>query len=285
LPNTTVVGNVDLDTLPAGWLVRRNQPYRWWYEAHEYFPEVPELQDRLWIKKFWLTVEKRLVPRLKMVSTVSESVADHFRSLYPNLDVVVARNFPLLRQHNPLQPEEPRFLLYQGDLNEGRGLELAILAIEKFNDLHLYVAGDGYLRPRLEKLIGESSAANRIQLLGRILPQDLKAITDKAWVGLNLLENKGLNYYYSLANKYGDYLQAGLPQINMDFPEYRLLNQPQVSELLEEYSVSALEKAITRLMNEDHYLKLRANAVLKRVNCCWELEAANLIRWFEAKVG
>jgi hypothetical protein len=71
----------------------------------------------------------------------------------------------------------------------------------------------------------------------------------------------------------------------MDFPEYRLLNQPQVSELLEEYSVSALEKAITRLMNEDHYLKLRANAVLKRVNCCWELEAANLIRWFEAKVG
>lgn len=283
-PKNAIIASVDLDTLPAGWLIKKNDPHRWFYEAHEYFPEVPELQDRPIIKQCWLLLERFFIKRVLYLSTVSESVAQHFKTLYPHLETIVARNFPFQRSHQPIQNREHKIVLYQGDLNEGRGLELAIDAMADFENLFLFIAGDGYLKESLQKLIDKSKAANRIKLLGRIYPDELKAITDQAWIGINTLENKGLNYYYSLANKFGDYLQAGLPQINMNYPEYRLLNNPPVSELMENYTKEDLIKAIENLMNEDYYITLVKNALNLRDKYNWEIEADRMINWYESRI-
>lgn len=278
-----LLANVDLDTLPVGWMLRRNQPDRWLYEAHEYFPEVPELQSRPWVKYIWLKIEQAILPKLKYVSTVSESVAQHFRILYPHLEVVVARNFPMQRFQIRHPSYSPRYLLYQGDLNEGRGIELAIEAVSFFNDLHLLIVGDGYLKTALEDMKQKSPAKDRIKFLGRIFPEELKTITDNAWVGINLLENKGLNYYYSLANKFGDYLQAGLPQINMNYPEYVLLNNPPVSELMNDYTTEDLIQAIINLEDTKYYQLLSQNAIDKRSQCNWENEFEKLTEWYASK--
>lgn len=42
--------------------------------------------------------------------------------------------------------------------------------------------------------------------------------------GINLLTDEGLSYRYSLANKFFDYVHAGIPQICIAFPEYKKLN-------------------------------------------------------------
>ncbi len=284
LSDEVVIVNVDLDTLATGWLLRRHTPERWFYEAHEYFPEVPELQERRWKKFIWLKLEKIFLSRLKFLSTVSESVAHHFRKLYPHLDCMVARNFPVQRFHIPTSFCVPKIILYQGDLNEGRGLEIAIEVMPYFEDVYLYIVGDGYLKEKLQRLIGNSKASERIKLLGKVYPDELKAITDQAWIGINLLENKGLNYYYSLANKFGDYLQAGLPQINMNYPEYKALNSPQVSELIDHYSKEDLIKAINKLLNESHHKKLVDNAIKLRARYNWEIEAGRMIKWYDDRV-
>ena len=39
-----------------------------------------------------------------------------------------------------------------------------------------------------------------------------------------LFENNGLNQYYSLANRFFDYIMAGVPQVCVDYPEYKVLN-------------------------------------------------------------
>lgn len=284
VPHHAVVVNVDLDTLLTGWLLRRNMAGRWFYEAHEYFPEVPELQNRKWIKLVWLRLERLMLPKVNFLSTVSDSVAQHFKMLYPHIEIVVARNFPFRRNHQPASSKNPKIMLYQGDLNEGRGLELAVQAMSYFDDLFFYIAGDGYLKEKLQHLIANSNASDRIKLLGRVYPEELKAITDQAWIGINLLENKGLNYYYSLANKFGDYLQAGIPQINMDYPEYKALNNPSVSELINSYSVEDLVQAIKNLMNEKHYQQLANNAIQLREKYNWEIEAERMIKWYEARI-
>ncbi|WP_205127803.1 hypothetical protein, partial [Okeania hirsuta] len=60
-------------------------------------------------------------------------------------------------------------------------------------------------------LTKELDLQKQVKFLGYLDPEELRRITPQAHLGLNLLENKGLSYYYSLANKTFDYLQAGLP--------------------------------------------------------------------------
>ena len=65
-------------------------------------------------------------------------------------------------------------------------------------------------------------------------PDELKSYTQKAKLGINLVEHLGLSYYYSLSNKFFDYIHAGLPQITMNFPEYKNLNDKyQVAILID----------------------------------------------------
>ena len=44
-------------------------------------------------------------------------------------------------------------------------------------------------------------------------PEELRLITAEAYIGINLVENNGLSNYLSLANKFFDYIHAGIPQL------------------------------------------------------------------------
>nr|MQY78562.1 glycosyltransferase [Bacteroidota bacterium] len=84
----------DLDTLPANYLVSRIKRIPLVYDSHEYFTEVPELQDRKIVKGIWTWIEKRIFPNLKYIYTVSQSIADLYKEEY-NREVKVVRNLSL----------------------------------------------------------------------------------------------------------------------------------------------------------------------------------------------
>ncbi len=50
---------------------------------------------------------------------------------------------------------------------------------------------------------------DKIKLHAAVTPEKLKQITPEVYIGINLVENNGLNQYYSLANKFFDYIHAG----------------------------------------------------------------------------
>lgn len=54
----------------------------------------------------------------------------------------------------------------------------------------------------------------------------------KVYIGFNLLENRGLSYYYFFVNKVFDYLQVGVFVIYMAFLEYEVLYQVYFGFLL-----------------------------------------------------
>ena len=111
-------------------------------------------------------------------------------------------------------------------------------------------------------------------------PDQLPALTRKADIGLNLLEARGLSYYYSLANKAFDYVQAGVPAIHMDFPEYRkLLESHPIGVLLPELSVDQLVGVVRRVL--DHYEPYRQACLAAREQWIWETESRQLLQIYK----
>jgi glycosyltransferase involved in cell wall biosynthesis len=133
------------------------------------------------------------------------------------------------------------------------------------------IAGEGDLSEEL-RAIAETRGADQVEFLGYLTPEALRKETQDAWLGFNLLENRGLSYYYSLANKFFDYLQAGLPQLAPDFPEYRRINERwEVAVLIDEPDPQKIAEAVQALRKDpERWARMRANCLKAREVLCWE---------------
>lgn len=277
-PWDIVVSN-DFDTLLAGYRISRKHKAAWVLDAHEHFIEVPELRGREIKRYAWHALGLWASRRLDAAYTVSESLRRILSSTY-NIPFSVIENRPLLRPGFAKEEPVPRLLFYQGALNRGRGLETAILAMREMPNYTLQIAGDGDIKGELEALIRRYHLGNRVELLGRIPPETLGKYTSRAWLGLNLLASNSLNYYYSLANKFFDYAQYGIPSINPAFPEYIRYNSKYGgSLLLDELSPQRLKAKIFELEDDPNaYKRLVQEAEHMRSDCHWDTQISELER-------
>ena len=85
----------DLDTLLPNFFISKMRKTKLIYDSHEYFTEVPELISRPFIQKIWKTLEGFMLPRLKNIYTVNESIASIYKNLY-GINPKVIRNVPIL---------------------------------------------------------------------------------------------------------------------------------------------------------------------------------------------
>jgi glycosyltransferase involved in cell wall biosynthesis len=273
---------IDLDTIVGASLAATLKNKKLIYDAHEYFTEVPEVIRRPAVQKIWLWVEKTFVPRAMLCYTVSQNLAALFEKKYA-VKFHLIRNFPVLKPSgNKNSPGLKRELIYQGALNEGRGLENLIEAMKNLN-AHLTIAGDGDLTEKLKAETRMAGLEQKISFLGFVKPDELRKLTSTAHIGINLLENKGLSYYYSLANKFTDYIHAGLPQICVSFPEYKAINERyEVALLIESLSTEAIKSAIERLLNDDNlYAALQKNCEVCAVDLNWQKEEKELLALYD----
>lgn len=280
-----IVCSIDLDTILAGFYSSKIKGKTCVYDAHEYFTEVPEVVERPRIQAIWKWVAKHTIPRLKYCYTVCESLAIVFKKEY-GTDFEVIRNVPFKTEIPNLETtdfNQKNIILYQGVLNDGRGLEEAIAAMKYVENAELWLAGEGDLSKELRRLAIDLKVENNVKFLGYITPVELKKVTQQATIGLNLLQNKGLNYYYSLANKAFDYIQNGKPSINMQFPEYERLNAEYGTFILiENLEVKALAAAINNLLtNKELYLKIQNNCLKAKMELNWEKEEVKLVDFYK----
>jgi glycosyltransferase involved in cell wall biosynthesis len=267
-------GVVDADTALAGILTTawRRKPLV--YDAHELFPEMPEVVSRPMVRKIWTFLERKAFERAALAYTVSASLVTYFQAKYKS-EVHLVRNMPVQQPVFAL-PQTPPYFIYQGALNIGRGLENTIKAMPQV-PARLIICGDGPLRQQLQELTRRLGLQEKVIFKGNVAPAALARLTAAAWAGIMLLENQGLSYHYSLANKFFDYVQAGIPQVCVPFPEYEHLNAQYEVALLASTDVEEVRAALlTLLHNQELYHQLQQNCLKARQEWNWESEGQKL---------
>jgi len=115
-----------------------------------------------------------------------------------------------------------------------------------------------------------------------LLPADLYQYTLNAWVGVTLFEAKGLSNYYSLANRFFDYMHAGVPQLCVNYPVYAEINKNHpVAVLIEDLSPENIAAKLNQMLGNDVvYDDLRQNCLLQREVYNWQAEEKKLVNFY-----
>ncbi|MBL0310838.1 MAG: glycosyltransferase family 4 protein [Bacteroidetes bacterium] len=281
--NFDAICAVDLDTVMPVSIIGRLKGAKLIFDAHEYFSETPEVVRRPLIKKIWEWIDRTFVPGFDLIYTVSPGLANIFSTRYGQ-PVHVILNVPLLEEKEKKESaHRPATLIYQGTLNEGRGLEQMIEAMKSI-DAKLLLAGEGDLSEELRQLVREQNLEQKVEFTGWLLPDHLAKVTETADIGIHVSLNKGLSYYHSLGNKFFNYIHAGLPQVCTTYPEYQKINeQYNVALLIQDDSPDEIVKAVQRLQdNPDLFVRLKRNCETCSRVYNWQEESTKLLNHYAA---
>ena len=272
----------DTDTLLANYLASKIRRKKLVFDAHELFPEVPELTNRPKTKRIWEKIENWIFPKLKYSYTVCQSIANYYNEKY-GINMQVVRNVPYYQKNTSekklafgdkkIIPQ--KIIIYQGALNVGRGIEWVIDAMPLINNAILVIIGDGDIRAQFEKQTKDLNLSGKVVFLGKIPADKLYEYTISADIGLCLLENRGLSYYFSLPNRVFDYVQARIPVLASDLPEIaNIVEQYKTGKLIDNYTPDFLAKTITEMLSQpidtQHF-----DEISKEL--CWENEEKILL--------
>ena len=272
---------IDLDTILPCYLASIIKNKHHVYDAHELFTELNEVVSRKNVHRFWLLIERFTVPRYKNGYTVNCFIQEEFKRRY-GVNYQIVRNLPLKKElQHPQKFTEPT-IIYQGAVNKGRSFETLIPAMQHVN-AKLLICGNGNFFNETKALVNQYNLEEKITLKGYLLPNDLQTITQRCHIGITIFEEAGLNQYYSLANRFFDYMMAGLPQVCVDYPEYRLINnQYQFAYLIQNVNEQTIANALNKLLDDAVlYNKLQSSCNSTRNILNWQEEEKILINFWK----
>lgn len=271
---------IDLDTILPCYFISRLRGKKRVYDAHELFCEMKEVVSRPRVYKVWATVEKFCVPKFEHGYTVNHFIRDILKENY-GASYAVIRNVPVLQQ-NQSAPTPANFILYQGAVNEGRSFETLIPAFQWIN-VPLFIYGDGNFVSQAQALIKKYGLEEKVFLKGKASPGELKRITPQALLGITIFENNGKSNYYSLANRFFDYMHAGVPQLCVDYPAYREINNEyNVAALISDLTPQSIAENINALIGNEGLLNcLQQNCRAASEKFNWQAEEKTLLQFYQ----
>lgn len=244
----------DLDTLAAVFFAAKIRRKAIMYDSHEYFTEVPELENNKFARNVWTKLESFIFPRLKIATTVCQSIADIYSEKY-NVSVNVVRNVPLVKpvlsRVKPDKWKDRKIIIYQGAVNVARGIELMIETVSQIENALFLVIGGGDKLNELKDLVEEKKLEHKVVFTGKLHYTELAAYTYIADCGISIEEPISKNYYYALPNKLFDYIHASVPVVVSDLPEMRrIIEKYSIGAILPERSAACLAETITMVINK-----------------------------------
>ena len=278
---TDIMGAIDLDSILPVWMASTIRKKKRVYDAHELFCEMQEISSRPHIYKVWKFIERITVPKFPMGYTVNKPIADAFHQMY-GVDYAVIRNLPVLKEQVTTTAAISPYLIYQGAVNEGRSFEALIPAM-KMVPFPLWICGDGNFMDKAKELVRIHGLEDKVLFKGMIEPDELRLITQQAYAGITLFSPEGKSNYYSLANRFFDYIQAGIPQLCVNYPVYAELNNlVLVSVLIDEIDPASLASKLNTLINDNAlYNTLKKNCLNARQLWNWQEEEKILLDYYK----
>lgn len=274
----------DLQALPWVWLVAKLRRRPVIYDAHEISTDRTALQR---IGNTIARIEGFLARRCEAMIATTDLRADHFVRQYGVRRPVVLQNRPHfvdVRRTNRLRealgiPGTAPIVLYQGGMQRGRGLPALVDQIPHLPGAHFVFLGDGMLKHELETRVRDHGVTDRAHFLPAVPWQELAEWTASADIGVQLIENTGLNHYTTDSNKLFEYAMAGLAVVASDFPEIRrIVVAHEFGELVDPARNEEVHAALRRLIDDDALrARYAGNAWNARRELAWETQAPALI--------
>lgn len=277
---TDLLCAIDLDTIIPCYLVSVVRSIRRVYDAHELFCEMKEVVSRPGVYRTWRRIERFFVPRYPLGYTVNDVIAAEMKKDY-GVSYAVVRNVPQLRPLTVPEKQE-RYIIYQGAVNEGRCFETLIPAMKEV-PARLIVCGDGNFMQQALQLVKQHHLENKVIFKGMVPPELLCDMTRHAWLGVNIIENRGLNNYYSLANRFFDYMHAGIPQVCTNYPAYReITDRYPLAVLLDDVHAASIAASVNLLLTNDRlYAEMQRQCILAREIFNWQSEKKRLLDFYQ----
>lgn len=274
----------DLNTLWVGVQCKKRRPgTRLVYDSHELQTERNRMGR---VARWWATWnERRGLPhtdgRIWTTPTRAAFVVKKYGIPYPT----ILRNVPELveietgwdlREHLDI-PADLRILLYQGSIQENRGVEEAIDAVaHHLERCALVVIGYGHHRPVLEEMVRERGLEDRVKFFGPIPNDELLGYTATADVGLCCIKGNSLSYRWSLPNKLFEYMMAGIPVVASDYEEMgRVVKETGVGAVCDPDDPASIATAVKTVLDDPDRYRLATRAAIQRYN--WSVEEKNLL--------
>ena len=285
----------DLNTLPIGVIVKKiyNKDVKIVYDAHEH--ETERIQIKGFIKRLTKILEKKCIKYTDRVITVSDSISDEYVKLYKiNKPVVVLNAPPFIEFTNKADifrdvfniKKEQIIFLYQGMLNQGRGIEIILDAFKIIsNKTHalngkvvIVFMGLGELGNFIKKF---AQKYDNIYFHPAVPPNVILNYTNSADFGISLIEDVSLSYKYCLPNKMFEYVMAEIPVIVSNLYEMKkLVIQNKIGCVSKENTSESLISAIREIINMN-FQELKNNTKNFKTIYNWEEQEKTLLNVYE----
>jgi glycosyltransferase involved in cell wall biosynthesis len=248
-----------LMVLPMSVILKRLKGAQLIYDPHELETERVGLAGVAQRVSKW--VERNLIYSADAVIVVGDSISRWYASTYDLDNVYTVKNIPyniqidhsnLFRERFGI-PESHQIFLYQGLVSDGRSINIYLKAFSKARpDQHLVIMGYGS-QVTLVKQYAIDLA--NIHFHEAVEPSALLKYTCSADVGLSLIEDVCLSYYYCMPNKFFEYVIAEIPLIVSNFPDMAaLVNQHDLGWAIA-VSEDALNDTLRKLTTEELAIK------------------------------
>lgn len=280
----------DLDTLLPNYICARLKRVPLIFDSHEYFTGVPELQGRKVVKFIWKSIERHIVPRLRYMITVNNSIATLFEKEYGQKFEVV-RNLPSIdfsievtdqnkfKTENELPIDKPLIILQGNGINVDRGSEELAEAMQYVDCAYLLIAGNGDVIDILKTKVKNLQLTKKVFFKPRMPYQQLLQFTTSAQLGISFDKPTNINYQLSLPNKLFDYLHCGVPVLITNLSEpVSIVTKHDCGYILEEFTIQAIANHIEKIfLNSSELKKKKENALVAAKLYTWQNEKAILL--------
>jgi glycosyltransferase involved in cell wall biosynthesis len=248
----------DLNTLAVGVRAKRARPgTRLVYDSHELATERSRMGR--WGKWRAGRQERRGLrhtdERIWTTRTRAEYIVRRYGIPFPTLIHNVPERMEVkqgwdLRERLGI-PADRRILLYQGSIQEFRGIEESIEAVTLLDRCVLVVIGYGYFRPVLENEVRRRGLQHRVYFFGPIPNDELLYYTASADVGLCVIRGQSLSYRWSMPNKLFEYMMAGIPIVASDFEEMgRVVREEEVGTVCDPDDPESIAAAVRAIVDD-----------------------------------
>ncbi len=295
-----IVAN-DLPCLKPAVALKKRMKAKLIYDSHEiytetlnqFFPKNPPFFKKP-IFDFSLSAmrflgereEKKLLYSVDHFITVGEGLKIYFTKKYGFADIKVVMNCPSLDTittkavdlHSLLKIAPGQFIvIYQGTLNQGRGLDTLIKAFSEVDKhISLVILGDGPFLDYLVQLTTQLGLEDRVYFHKSVPLEELAGYTKGADIGISLLEDFNLSKKYAAPNKLFEYLHAGLPVIiNDTFESEIVFNKYKIGKLTK--MDSNVLAASINTVSKENLEQYREECKKAAQEYCWEKQEKVLL--------